>query len=65
MTERARPRTVEREVRVIFEPSRTAAKCLTCAYVRVVPIRRRGLRSGSDPVPSAETPRRGVEGRRG
>jgi len=65
MTERVRPRATEREVRVSFEPSRTAAKCLLLAYARVAPPRRRVLRSCSAPVTAAEDTRRIVEARRG
>jgi hypothetical protein len=65
MTKRARLRATEREVRVVFEPSRTAAKCVILAYARVVPLRRRELRSCSAPVTAGEDTRRIVEERRG
>jgi hypothetical protein len=65
MTKQARSRATEREVRVIFEPSRTAATCVILAYARVVPLRRRVLRSCSASVTAAEDTRRMVEARRG
>jgi hypothetical protein len=65
MTKRARARATEREVRVIFEPSRTAATCVILAYARVVPLRRRVLRSRSAPVTAEEGTRRIGEARRG
>jgi hypothetical protein len=33
----------------MFEPSRTAAACLADAYARVVPVRRRAVRSDHGP----------------
>lgn len=64
MSKRTHSTWQRREVRVSFEPSRTAASCLTHAYTRVVPIRRRVLRSCSRPTPAAETAARVDEGRR-
>jgi hypothetical protein len=63
MTERAHLRAAEREVRVIFEPNRTAAKCLLLAYARVVPIRWRVLQGSCDPVPAESTTRSVEAGR--
>jgi hypothetical protein len=47
----------------MFEPSRTAAACLADAYARVVPVRRRAVRSDHGPPAAPDrAPRRRTDG---